>query len=77
MPSKSKDVEGIIIPGSSSPKYILAETLNPGTICGISSVGFTSTWSTFSEVFLETCETLEIFVIIPGYDIFFQKLQVL
>ena len=54
-----------------------AETLNPGTIYGITSLGFTSTSRTFSEVVVETFEILEIFVITPEKDSFFSKPQVL
>lgn len=44
---------------------------------GIASFGFTSTSRTFSEVVVETFEILDILVITPVKDSFFQKLQVL
>ena len=64
---------GTIISLSCSSKYIVAVTLNPGTIYGITSSGFTSVSNIFSEVVSDTSEILDIFVTFPGKLFFFSK----
>ena len=71
--SSSIAVLGISIPLSLCSRYITADTLNPGTIYGIASSGFTSTSKTFSDVVSETFDILDIFVTTPGYDFFFSN----